>query len=267
MADAHSLQNAAERRARPAEYGEAPVVEPYEALPGPAGWEEPRSRFQITSWSADRSTTDTTAVRLAERDGEPFTLVGFSVGMWLADTVGVLAFGAVATWWIAGDLVEMWARATPLGTAVMLAVLAIMTIPLIGAMIRLIAGRGELALSRNGVRLRSAASWTYLPWSAARDVKAELKYYDNHGRRFIMIACDSPESLRTGGLPRPFRWRSALRIDVAYIAINRVLLYHLLRFYYRHPQARDELGTLASIDRIHRRDFPSPRVRRSDTQA
>jgi hypothetical protein len=34
-----------------------------------------------------------------------------------------------------------------------------------------------------------------------------------------------------------------------------VLLYHFLRYYYTHPQARVELGTLASLDRIRRRDF------------
>jgi hypothetical protein len=95
------------------------VIEPYDLLPAPAGWEEPRSRFRITWWPGDRSMTDTTAVRLAERDGEPVTLVRFSVGVWLSGAVGVLAIGGFGMWWIAEDLVERWARA-PFGIAAML---------------------------------------------------------------------------------------------------------------------------------------------------
>jgi DNA-binding transcriptional LysR family regulator len=71
----------------------------------------------------------------------------------------------------------------------------------------------------------------------------------------IMITSDSPKSLRTGGVPRPFRRRNALRIYADFLAIDRVLLYHLLRFYNEHPQARVELGTPASIDRIRSREL------------
>jgi hypothetical protein len=128
---------------------------------------------------------------------------------------------------------------------------------IIFGLVNAIAGPGELALCRSGVRLRSGLSWTYLPWSAARCVKAKVTLYGEGGPHWlVMITCDSPKSLRTGGVPQPFRRRNALRIYADFPAIDRVLLYHLLRFYNEHPQARVELGTPASIDRIRSHELP-----------
>jgi hypothetical protein len=227
---------------------------PRDTLPVPAEWNTPERSWGIT-WKGNRSATDTRAVRLDERDGKPVTLIRFSVGTWLAGKVFALAFcGFLIT-----GIVQMWREWSASGstsTIVVLGGFVLMLFLTVLQVLEAIAGPGELALSKSGVRLRPGASWTYLPWSAAREVTAELESDEGGWKRIIVITCDSRDSLQTGGFRWPFLRRAALRIDVGPIAINRELLYHVVRFYHERPEARIELGTLASIGRIRRCDFP-----------
>lgn len=229
--------------------------EPRDTLPVPAEWNTPTRSWSITR-KGNRSATDTRAVRLDERNGEPVTLIRFSVGTWLAGRAVLLAVCGFFITGFAQSWDKWFVSWSPPGSIVMLGVLVLVSVTTVTLVLEAIAGPGELALSKSGVRLRPGASWTYLPWSAAREVTAELESDEGGWKRIVVITCDSRDSLRTGGFRWSFRRRAALRIDVGPIAINRELLYHVVRFYHEHPEARVELGTLASIGRIRRCDFP-----------
>ncbi|MGH3586493.1 MAG: hypothetical protein ACRDQ0_09220 [Pseudonocardia sp.] len=50
----------------------------------------------------------------------------------------------------------------------------------------------------------------------------------------------------------------SVTIPMSRFAADPVLLFHLVQFYHSHPSSRSELGTPASVERLHSADFGAP---------
>ncbi|PRX44543.1 hypothetical protein B0I33_11152 [Prauserella shujinwangii] len=115
--------------------------------------------------------------------------------------------------------------------------------------------RGRLVLAPQGIHQRGRAFTSFLPWEAFAGVKAA----DNGTPEALVIAyANAPWDRRQlGGVwkldklpPVPM-----IEIDTTNFAVDPVVLYHLVRFYVENPEARAELGTETSLQRVRTAAF------------
>lgn len=189
-------------------------------------------------------------VAITSYDGHPSTEIRYSLAAFViqASVVACLtAFCALASldFASAGDEVP----AAPVGATVFgLAAVFFFSFFVLAALNRL--RRGRIVLSEQGIHQQGRAFSSFLPWEAFAGVKAAY----NGTPEILVIAYANAawEKKQLGGLwkldklpPVPM-----IEIDTTSLAVNPNLVYHLLRFYVENPDARTELGTDASLERV-----------------
>lgn len=129
---------------------------------------------------------------------------------------------------------------------------------LLGAMARL---PRRIALSENGIHQNNGALHQFLPWDRLATI--EPTFADPTGgrsRRQVPMVLLHPTVASDISVLWRFRWlRQRNFLDV--IAVQPIsypvdggLLYYTLRFYWQHPELRQELGSDAAIERMRRAD-------------
>jgi hypothetical protein len=116
----------------------------------------------------------------------------------------------------------------------------------------------EIRLDPQAVQLRGSGRRLTALWG---DLEAVVGVETRHQRLLVILAGNverRPERF-SWATPRQRR-RDAERIDIVtdHFAAEPVLLFHLLCFYHEHPSARAELGTAASLQRVHEERFAAP---------
>ncbi|MGH3907487.1 MAG: hypothetical protein ACRDTE_25415 [Pseudonocardiaceae bacterium] len=110
--------------------------------------------------------------------------------------------------------------------------------------------RGVIALTPTGVYHRSWSFQSYAPWDSVMDVHAAEA--DGPLIELLVTANGGSWHERTSVLWRQEEWSLAphLAIRGRWLSVDPALLYHALRYYHAHPEARLELGTPAGAQRI-----------------
>jgi len=135
-------------------------------------------------------------------------------------------------------------------------------------------GRGwQVVLLPDRVLVRYGPSRAAAPWASIVSIDAdETTIFVPRGGQvrepFIRIRVDDPRSISGDGFDQAVRQLvpdSADEISVAVraLAVEPDLLYHALRYYHSHPQARDELGTASGLRRIRSEELDAGDSRRT----
>jgi hypothetical protein len=121
--------------------------------------------------------------------------------------------------------------------------------------------RWQVLLTPSAVVIVAGDARTVVPWKAIRQVQATevTTYVRGFAVRepLLGIQVRDPEAIQTGLLERlllPLNRRlgADLALPIRTLAIDPRLLYHVLRYYHQHPQARVELATQAGLARVRR---------------
>jgi hypothetical protein len=197
-------------------------------------------------------------VELGEREDVPVTRIRQSTSLFAAGNAALGIF-TVGVLWIG---YAMWREGVW--------VLAVLAGPAGGwtalLLVEVVLGRaraGGLSLSAKGVHQRARAYESFLTWSDLSGLSAS-----DHADRYRIFVDRHVLLVGYGNVPWQRRqiatmfgfdrlpMRPEIDVHCELFDIDSVLLYHLLRFYLEHPEARDELGTPASLTRIRDRAFP-----------
>ncbi|BCK52448.1 hypothetical protein [Nocardia wallacei] len=116
----------------------------------------------------------------------------------------------------------------------------------------------KLAIGPECVELNNGSIRQVLDWSEISDVEASA----NYNNPVLLIKPSTRDSLRILSSSFVVRRLSPqylrnMTIDVHFFRIDPALLYHLIRFYWQHPEARHELASEAATDRIQRGELTS----------
>ena len=115
--------------------------------------------------------------------------------------------------------------------------------------------RGEVALSRDGIRQRGWSFESYLPWDAIAGGKAAY-----NGYRMVLVFAYANATWERRVTTWPWRIDRLppvpmFELDCRKFDVDPVLLCHLVRFYADTPAARDELGTEVPLERVRAQSF------------
>ncbi|WP_239010477.1 MULTISPECIES: hypothetical protein [Rhodococcus] len=118
--------------------------------------------------------------------------------------------------------------------------------------------RGALLLTPDGIRQRGWTIESYLPWVSVAGVHAV-----HHGFPEIWVLGTPAAAWARRRTSRLFRLdrlprEPVIEVDSRKFDGDPVLLYRMLDFYARNPQARAELGSAAAAERVHRGDLSDP---------
>jgi hypothetical protein len=103
-----------------------------------------------------------------------------------------------------------------------------------------------------------------VPWAAITDVTRFAATYFTRGavarQRFVQLVVNNRNAVHRSGLARGLL---AERGDTVSLPVNALdvtpaLLYQALRYYHRHPAARQELASGPGLERVRRGDFDQP---------
>ncbi len=116
--------------------------------------------------------------------------------------------------------------------------------------------RGRILLSEQGIHQEGRAFTSFLPWDAFVGVKPA--HNGLMAEVLVVASANAPWERRQHGSvwkldklpPVPM-----IEIDTTVIAVDRNLIYHLVRYYVENPSARPELGTQASVQRAREAQF------------
>jgi len=112
--------------------------------------------------------------------------------------------------------------------------------------------RWRVLLTPSAVVVAVGGARTVVPWEAIRQVRAtEVAIREP----LVGIDVSDPQAIQTGPLERlllPLNRRLAadVTLPIRTLDIDPPLLYHALRYYHQHPQARAELATQAGVARV-----------------
>lgn len=110
--------------------------------------------------------------------------------------------------------------------------------------------RGRVVLSPQGIYHRSLTFEHFAPWYAVHAVSAE----DVSGPLIVAKASPSDHTRvrRTSraGKQQEFQLLPYVAVRGRSLAVDPAVLYHALRYYHAHPEARPELATDAGLQRI-----------------
>ncbi|WP_280370872.1 hypothetical protein [Nocardia wallacei] len=110
-----------------------------------------------------------------------------------------------------------------------------------------------LVISSEGIEMDNGSVHQRLPWTAIETVDASA----NNNNPALIIrpsASDELHTFRSSVIVRKLsrNYLRAMIIDVHFYRIDPALLYHLIHFYWKHPELRSELSTNTVIDRLRR---------------
>jgi hypothetical protein len=190
-------------------------------------------------------------VALGDDDGGvPVLHIRKPIGTRLIDAVGLLCIGgSLLLFWWSGALFDGWVGHVLLVVGVVL---------VLGSPLALVSSSevelgSETILVRSGVGLR--VEWddieAVLAVQAGDDRKVLL-----HARK-IEPAADRALRRRGGRREQDGRGVEVIEVSCEAFAVDPVLLFHLLAYYHTEPAARPELGTPASLQRLHDAQFRS----------
>ncbi|MBF6425472.1 hypothetical protein GV791_04845 [Nocardia cyriacigeorgica] len=116
--------------------------------------------------------------------------------------------------------------------------------------------RGRVALTRDGVSIRIGGSVSSVDWDDIGDVIACIV---NNAHTVRIVPAQGKKIDVTSGKSLIDRLQAGLlerRIDIPVwvLGMDPALFFHTVRFYWQHPESRDELSTDAVIERMRRGD-------------
>lgn len=191
-----------------------------------------------------------TAVHISQTEHGSATVIPNSRGVWgvvvAALSAGLLGFGFIAlvSWGLVlfGNNTGGWIIfQTLLSTAFVVGI-----IWFFWRTQREPTAQGSLRITPTGIAYKSLGPEESAPWDALSQI------FPSHGDSpDIAMGIDSSRSFDAS-----IKKGNVLRISGAFLSIDPALAYHALAYYLNHPEARSELGTERSVERIRRADFP-----------
>ncbi|WP_156052495.1 NADH-quinone oxidoreductase subunit J [Nocardia carnea] len=116
----------------------------------------------------------------------------------------------------------------------------------------------QLIISEQGIEIHSNAVDQTIAWESIEEILAT----QTNNNPTVVVTPTSGDVLhtsRSSALVRKLkanrRYLREMIIDVHFYRVDPVLIYHLLRFYWKNSGARKELKSNAVIDRLHRGDL------------
>lgn len=109
----------------------------------------------------------------------------------------------------------------------------------------------RLAVGASGIEMDNGSVHQVIKWDDVMDVKASVN--TNHPALVVRPAQgDALKTLRSSFVVNRMnqRYLREMIIDVHFFQVDPALLYHLLRYYWRHPESRNELTSEAAITRM-----------------
>lgn len=193
-------------------------------------------------------------ITITLRDGRPATEIRYSRAAFTIVATLVACLAIICALAALDFASAQGVPAAPVGmVAFGLATLFFLSFFVLAALRRL--ERGYIVLSQQGIHQRGRAFCSFLPWEAFAGVEAS--YNGTPEVLVIAYANAAWQRCQLGGV-----WKldklppvAMIEIDTTAIAVDRTLVYHLVRFYVENPTARAELGTEASLQRIRTRSF------------
>ncbi|PZS10788.1 MAG: hypothetical protein DLM55_03075 [Acidimicrobiales bacterium] len=115
--------------------------------------------------------------------------------------------------------------------------------------------RGRVVLSPDGIYHRSLTFEHFAPWHAVYTISAE-----DAGVPLIVAKvspCNHTRIHRTSwvGTQQEFKLLPSAAVRAPSLEVDPAVLYHALRYYHAHPEARPELATEAGVRRIQTGDL------------
>lgn len=194
-------------------------------------------------------------------DGLAALMFPYSLRLTVAISLEAVGLVTVGTTFLAAELLgalggdaEAWFGVAVLGLTDLLGLASLYGI----ARRRLV--RGAVFLSPTGVVHRTWGADTAIGWDEVFAVTPEERTvataYGN-GPPAQLIRLTPYANATATYLPRSLFWRPLRKqadhtplISGTVLGVNPALVYHTLRFYHRHPDARAELGTDAAVRRV-----------------
>lgn len=181
----------------------------------------------------------------ADEGGAPVLRIHKPVGTRLIDAAGLLCAGVsfLLFWW-SGALFDGWLGQVFMVVGGLLAV---------GSPLALVSS-SAVELSSAAIRVRSGVG-LLVEWT---DVESVLATQAGNDRKVLLHARKvEPAAGRAPRRERDGRSVGVIAVPCGDFAVDPVVLFHLLAYYHANPYARAELGTPASLERLHDARFPS----------